>query len=60
MKKTEREEDKSKTNVMRDFFLDILQIPKPIEYTTSPKDLLRKHMMCNLMKHWALKMKKRI
>jgi hypothetical protein len=43
---------------MRDFFLDILQIPKPIEYTTSPKDLLRKHMMCNLMKLWALKMKK--
>jgi hypothetical protein len=32
---------------MRDFFLDILQIPKLIEYTTSPRDLLRKHMMCN-------------
>jgi hypothetical protein len=35
---------------MRDFFLDILQISKLIEYTTCPRDLLRKHMMCNLMK----------
>jgi transposase InsO family protein len=42
------------------FFLDILQIPKHIEYTTSLRDLLRKHMMCNSMKQWALKMRKRI
>jgi hypothetical protein len=42
---------------MRDFFFDILQTPKLIEYTTSPRDLLRKPMMCNLMKQWALKMR---
>jgi hypothetical protein len=46
----------SKASVMRDFFSDILQIPRLIEYTTSPRDLLRKPMMCNLMKQWALKM----
>jgi transposase InsO family protein len=46
--------------LMRDFFLDILQIPKLIEYTTSPRDLLRKHIMCNLIKQWALKMRKKI
>jgi hypothetical protein len=45
---------------MRDFFLDILQIPKLIEYTTSPRDLLRKLMVCNLMKQWALRMRKKI
>jgi hypothetical protein len=45
---------------MRDFFLDILYIPKLIGYTTSPRDLLRKRMMCNLMKQWALKMGNKI
>jgi hypothetical protein len=39
---------------------DILQIPKLIEFTTSPRDLLRKHMMCNLVKQWAPKMRKKI
>jgi hypothetical protein len=51
---------KLQSNFDERFVLDILQIPKLIEYTTSPRDLLRKHTMCNLMKQWALKMRKKI
>jgi transposase InsO family protein len=49
----------SKASMMRDFFLDTHQIPRFIECTTNPRDLLRKLMMCNLMKLWALKMRKK-
>jgi transposase InsO family protein len=42
------------------FLLGYSSNSKAYRYTTSPRDLLRKLMMCNLMKQWALKMRKKI